>query len=84
MAEPKRRSNSGGLKRSPLGVNANGRHYVEILDGMLYVDHSQVKEFKTALKELCERFDYKFVPYDAWYEEPICPTCGFSVRKDSS
>lgn len=84
MSEPKRRSNSGGLKRSPLGVNANGGHYVEILDGMLYVDHSQVKEFKAALKELCEQFDYKFVPYDAYYDAPLCPTCGLSVKTEAT
>ncbi len=55
---------SGGLKRSRQGVNANGAHYVEILDGILYAERKQVKEFKAALKELCERFDYKFVPTD--------------------
>jgi hypothetical protein len=60
-----RRSSSGGLKRSPTGVNANGAHYVEILDGVLYVERAQVEEFKSRLKELCGRFDYKFVPFDA-------------------
>lgn len=60
----KRRASSGGLKRSPAGVNKDGAHYVEITDGILYVEHAQVGEFKAALKELCSRFDYKFVPSD--------------------
>jgi len=58
------KASSGGLKRSPAGVNANGEHYVEILDGILYVENKQVKAFKAKLKALCNRFDYKFVPTD--------------------
>ena len=44
---------SGGLKCSLPHVNAPGKnpkgvHYVEILDGILYVEHKQVREFKKA------------------------------------
>jgi hypothetical protein len=56
---------SGGLKVSPPHVNAHGANpgkvYVEILDGILYVEHRQVRQFKAALKELCRQYDYKFV-----------------------
>lgn len=62
------RASSGGLKRSRQGVNANsqktGLSYVEILDGILYVEAKQVPKFKAGLKALCKKFDYKFVPID--------------------
>jgi hypothetical protein len=51
-------------KASSGGLNANGGHYREILDGILYVERAQAREFKAALKELCKQFDYKFVPTD--------------------
>lgn len=62
------RASSAGLKRSGLGVNANGGHFREVLDGILYVDADSYQQFKAELKELCNRFDYRFVPFDRIYE----------------
>lgn len=63
------RASSGGLKRSAAGVNGEeskkaGTTYVEVLDGVLYVERRGVAEFKRRLKELCSQFDYRFVPAD--------------------
>jgi hypothetical protein len=67
--EKRARASSAGLKRSPAGVNRPGLNpkgvsFVEVLDGLLYVEHLEERDFKRELKALCKRFNYRFVPSD--------------------